>query len=68
MFINEQAGNVSWGWKGELKGFYLIKLLPSEANKLTAGNLGGWCRPPYEIRGVEFPDNKCLLDIKKSHF
>ena len=46
----EQAGNVSWGWKGELKDFFPKKLLPSQANKLTAGNLGACCRPPYEIR------------------
>ena len=40
-------------WSCE-KSLILKRILPSQASKLSAGNLGGCCRPPDEIKGVKF--------------
>ena len=47
----------SVGWEGELKDFCPKKILLSQASKPTAGNLGGFFKPPDEIKGVEFQEN-----------
>ena len=40
-------------WSCE-KSLILKIILPSQASKLSAGNLGGCCRPPDEMKGVKF--------------
>ena len=45
------------GWERELKDFCPKKILLSQASKPTARNLGGFFKPPDEIKGVEFQEN-----------
>ena len=50
-FISEPAGKICSG----LKDFCPKK--PSQVSDLTAGNLGGHCKPPDEVQGAEFRGN-----------
>ena len=39
------------------------KLLPRQASKVTAGNMGGHCKPPNEVQGARFQE---ILEINVS--
>ena len=40
-----------------LQDFSQKKLLPRQASELTAGNVGGRCKPLNEVQGARFQKN-----------